>query len=247
LWQRYGETGSPAARNELMLLYRPLVMAVVRRLPREVRAHWSDADLESFGTFGLLDAIERWEPSARFETYAYTRIRGAIYDELRRLDWLPRRVRRHVVSYNRAADDITAQLGRTPLRAEVLDAACIDEPSERAAAIAGVATAQLLHHDRGVVGAGSEESELVNLDPSLEPEHHVETVSDRLQLQRAIAELNPRQRAVVSLHLVAGLSQRQVASLIGVTESRVCQIVKQALGRLRELMTVPDELEQRAV
>ncbi|HTW98764.1 MAG TPA: sigma-70 family RNA polymerase sigma factor [Acidimicrobiales bacterium] len=244
LWDRYLSDRSVEARNALVVTYRTLVLTVVKSLPRNVRSYWDDDDLVSFGTFGLMDAIARWEPSARFETYATTRIRGAIYDELRRLDWLPRRIRRHVVAYNQASDELFSRLGRTPGTGEVLHEAGLHDQKERLEALDALLSAQLLHIDQGMVyGAGDEVIELVSADDSDDPESKA-VLSCRLgELRTAVTRLPAQQREVVSLHLLAGLTQLQVASLLKVSESRVCQIAKAGTRALRLIMCEGDALD----
>ncbi|HTW98763.1 MAG TPA: sigma-70 family RNA polymerase sigma factor [Acidimicrobiales bacterium] len=234
LWKAYFAERSIEARNALVMAYRPVVSMVVKMLPRNVRSYWDDDDLTSFGMFGLVDAISRWEPSARFETYAATRVRGAIFDELRRLDWLPRRVRRHVVVYNQASDELFGELGRTPRNTEVLAAAGLEAERDRAEAMEAVLSAQLLHIDHGMVyGVGDEVIELVSRNESEDPELNVVASDHMSELRRAVVRLPAQQRLVITLHLLAGLTQVQVAGLLGVSESRICQVAKAALRALR--------------
>jgi len=241
LWTSYLEQRSPEARNALVLRYQPLVGTVVKSLPRNVRAYWDEDDLVSFGTFGLIDAISRWTPTARFETYATTRIRGAIYDELRRLDWLPRRVRRHVVCYNHTSDELVSRLGRMPSETEVLQAAGLGDAREQQEAVEAVLCAQLLHIDHGVVyGAADEVIELPCAAGAEDPETvAVRSVRSR-ELRDAVKRLPEQQRVVVTLHLLSGLTQLEVAAMLAVSESRVCQIAKAAIRSLRVVLRDED-------
>jgi RNA polymerase sigma factor for flagellar operon FliA len=244
LWQSYLDTRSLEARNDLVLVFRPLVAKVVKTLPRDVRAYWDDEDLKSFGLLGLLDAIERWDPSsavARFETYAATRIRGAIYDELRRLDWLPRRLRRQVIAYRKAQDDLLGQLGRTPETVEVLDAVGLAPGESGDEILAAVSSAQLLHIQEGTVfGAGDDVVELLSQDESGDPEPRAMHSAGLLEVRRAVTKLPQRQRTVVTLHFLAGLTQEQVASLLGVSNSRVCQIAAAGIQSLRKIIAAEE-------
>jgi len=249
LWERYLEARSLDARNDLVLVFRPLVAKVVKTLPRDVRAYWDEEDLKSFGLLGLMDAIERWDPSsavARFETYAATRIRGAIYDELRRLDWLPRRLRRQVIAYRKAQDDLLSQLGRTPETGEVLDAVGLAPGESGDEILAAVSSAQLLHIQEGTVfGAGDDVVELLSLDESGDPEPRAIHSAGLLEVRRAVSKLPSRQRTVVTLHFLAGLTQEQVASLLGVSNSRVCQIAAAGVQSLRKIIE-SEETQPRA-
>ena len=123
LWNRYWSSRDRGLRNELVLHYKYLAGQAVSRLPGSIRTHWDTDDLQSFATLGLVEAIERFEAESlvvRFPSYAMARIRGAIFDELRRLDWLPRTVRRRVITFRSTAETLSFELGRTPDSREVL-------------------------------------------------------------------------------------------------------------------------------
>lgn len=247
LWDVYFATRSLAARNRLVIEYQSLVATVVRLLPASVRDHGGGEDLESFGMFGLIDAVERWRPTARFETYAVARIRGSIYDELRRIDWLPRRVRRRVIAFNSTSEAMTGELGRTPRRGEVLLAAGAAKESEQAELLACLAASRVLHLEHGEPGPdGDGAVELPSEDESLDPEAVAMEHSQRLSLYRAVTELPHQQRVVITLHLLAGLRQSEVAALIGVSSSRVCQVLKVATRSLRERMLTEESVTRAA-
>ena len=117
IWFEYRLTHSRDARERLILCYEPLVRSVAGHLPVAVRSHWELSDLVSNGMLGLIDAIDRFAPESppdAFAAYAIARIRGAIYDELRRLDWLPRAIRKHVICYRETIDHLVGELGRAP-------------------------------------------------------------------------------------------------------------------------------------
>src|SRR5829696_6850569 len=116
LWQEFKRTGDRGLRDRLILTYAPLVKYVAGRLGSGLPAHVDEGDLVSYGLLGLIDAIERYDPGRdiKFETYAITRIRGAIIDELRALDWVPRSVRARARAIERAIGELEAKLGRAP-------------------------------------------------------------------------------------------------------------------------------------
>lgn len=242
LWQEYFASRSEEARNALVLAYRPLVVVAVRMLPRNLRSCWDQDELESLGMFGLLDAISRWEPLARFETYASTRIRGAIYDELRHLDWLPRRLRGCVVACNKASDDLVADLGRTPEPTEVFEAAGFAPGKEQSEAFDAMISSHLLNVDRGIVyGAGDKVIELVSLDESGDPELSAVRSGGLDDLRRAVTQLGQQQRTVVTLHFLVGLTQAQVAATLGVSQSRVSLVGRAGLRSLRTILECGEE------
>lgn len=242
LWSRFWQTRDRNERNDLILAYEPLVNTVVSRLPANVRAYWESDDLRSFGLLGLVEAIDRWEPStpaSRFASYAMKRIRGAIFDELRRLDWLPRTVRRRVITYRATVDALSTELGRLPASEEVLSTMGIAGES-RAEVLAEVQSAQLLHLQHGVGGDQADEDlrliDLIVSDSEAEPELQV-LASERLaEIRDAVTQLPDRQRTVVTLHFLAGLTQEQIGTMLGVSNSRVCQIEASAIQALRRIL-----------
>src|SRR5215217_3210590 len=121
LWQEFTRTKSKGARDRLILTYAPLVKYVAGRLGSGLPAHVDEADLVSYGLLGLINAIERYDPGRdiKFETYAITRIKGAIIDELRALDWVPRSVRARAREIERAIGELEARLGRAPTDEEI--------------------------------------------------------------------------------------------------------------------------------
>lgn len=246
LWGFHWCQATQGSRNELLLEYQPLVRNVIMRLPAEIRAHWPDGDLESFGLFGLIDAIERFgsgSPVDRFESYAATRVRGAVFDELRRLDWLPRRARQQVIAYRTTKDLLATSLGRAPFESEVLRelGASGDAATE---VLQAVQSSQLLHLQHGVAGSAStwttEVAELLPSNQDDEPDHALLEAEERTSLLEAVGKLPDRQRTVITLHFLSGLSQAQVGAVLGVSNSRVCQIEATALKTLHRVLGSPE-------
>lgn len=246
-WHHYWETRDPAARNELTLIYLPIVRAAVGRLPAEMRLHWDTEDLESFGLLGLLDAIDRFERGSDprlFPAYAHKRVRGAVYDELRRLDWLPRSVRRRVVAYRRAVDGLSGELGRTPSAAEVFAAMGV-EGARGAEIMRDLQTAQLASIHQGDTSEDQSFSDHLMSDRSREPESEVVASSEIEEMRNAVAALPERQRIVINLRFLGGLTQSQVATVLELSTSRISQIETAALGELRRMLRgASDRLEE---
>ncbi len=242
-WRHFFEGDVPSARNDLVLAYLPLVDEVVRKLPHSVRGNWDTGDLRSFGLLGLVDAIGRWRPGAgeppfpSFPPYARTRIRGSVFDELRRLDWMPRAERRRVTQYWGEYDAITAQRQRLPACDEVVDAIC-DGRRAKAATRTALAEAQLLHLDAPAPGAQheGEPSPLGEcIADAFAPDPALRAVDsdERSRVRTAIAALPERQRVVIANRYLGEPSLAQVGQLLGVSPSRVCQIEGEALRALR--------------
>ena len=241
-WRSYWATRERVARNDLILAYEPLVKLVVSRLPANVRTYWEVDDLRSFGLLGLVEAIDRWavdSPANRFPSYATKRVRGAIFDELRRLDWLPRTVRRRVISYRATVDNLSSELGRVPETAEVLAQMGSDGGSGDDV-LAAVQSSQLLHlqHSVGSTSAG-EDLRLIDLivsDRDSEPEPAMLRAEQFEEIRQAVTKLPERQRTVVTLHFLGGLTQEQIGAMLGVSNSRICQIEATAIQTLRRLL-----------
>jgi RNA polymerase sigma factor FliA len=249
MWAQYRDEPDQVHRNDLLLAYEPLVLMVVSQLSDAVRAYWERDDLASFGLIGLIAAIDRFDPSSpieRFPAYASMCIRGAIFDELRRLDWLPRGVRRHVTEYQAAADQLGHKLGRTPVSTEVLEEMGVTD-SQRSDVLSGIRSSQLLHLDHIVEVEDSDGTvrlvETLTDEKSVSPEEHVVGSSEIDELRKAVDDLPERQRLVVTLHLFHGFTFEQVGKQLGVTASRACQIEAEALKSLRSmLVSVREEI-----
>jgi RNA polymerase sigma factor FliA len=247
LWEKFWAAREREYRNELILAYQSLVFAVTARLPIRVRANWELGDLQSFGILGLIEAIDRFdeasEPS-RFASYAMKRIRGAIYDELRRLDWLPRTIRRRVITYQTTADELSNELGRVPETREVLSSMGV-EAGAGDAIRQELHSAQLVHLQQGESteewSAGYRLIEQLVSDRETEPEPRLLHAERLEELRAAIKLLPERQRTVISLHLLGGVTQEQVGVVLGVSNSRVCQIEAAAVQALRTMLAdVPE-------
>ncbi len=243
LWDRFKATADSEARDGLILHYSPLVKFVAGRvavgLPRSV----DHADLASYGTFGLIDAIDKFEPERgiKFETYAVNRIRGAIMDELRALDWVPRSVRARAREIQRSMAELEHQLKRTPTDQELASqvGVHITELQDNLAEIATlglVALDELLSpEDRDSASVG----ELLADPKAIDPGGNYERSETRFVLADAISRLAERERLVVTLYYYEGLTLAEIGDVLGVTESRVCQIHTKAVMSLRNRMMEP--------
>jgi RNA polymerase sigma factor FliA len=238
VWQDFKETGSGAARERLILHYAPLVKYVAGRLGAGLPQSVEQADLVSNGMFGLMDALDKYDPGreVKFETYAIPRIRGAILDELRARDWVPRSVRFKAREVDKAHAQLEAKLGRAPTDAEVADQMGLDleELHEVITQISLVSVMAL----EEVVG-GDEKGEQRSLLDTLadaatsDPTAGLEGQEMRGLLSAAINSLSEREKIVVTLYYFEGLTLSEIGDILGVTESRVCQIHTKAVGVLR--------------
>ncbi|HEY9369046.1 RNA polymerase sigma factor WhiG [Streptomyces sp.] len=238
LWRSYKDTGDERLREQLILHYSPLVKYVAGRVSVGLPSNVEQADFVSSGVFGLIDAIEKFdvERSIKFETYAITRIRGAMIDELRALDWIPRSVRQKARNVERAYATLEAQLRRTPSEGEV--AAELGIAVEELHAVFSqlslanvVALEELLH-----VGGEGDRLSLMDTLEDTAADNPVEVAEDRelrRLLARAINTLPEREKTVVTLYYYEGLTLAEIGHVLGVTESRVSQIHTKSVLQLR--------------
>ena len=233
LWTCYFEGRSLEDRNRLVLFYAPLVKLVASRFATRLRSFQSVKELCSFGQFGLIDAIERFDPSGGFQfaTYATTRIQGAIIDELRRDDILPKRMRARVRAYQLAREALEADLRHTPSLGEVAEylgttLAEVVELDDHAAMSSYLVPLSMAGDDpRGsVIGSGQ---------AAMDPSEGAEQAAMRETVKAALLRLTKRQRQVLVLHYLEGFQKSEVAQALGIDRSRVTQLIHQGLRNLR--------------
>jgi RNA polymerase sigma factor for flagellar operon FliA len=239
LWKRFKGSDDQAARERLVVAYSPLVKYVAGRMASGLPAHVDEADLISYGLVGLISAIARFEPEReiRFETYAITRIKGAIIDELRSLDWVPRSVRARAREIERANSKLEHRLQRAPNDEEMaaeLDMT-VDEFQESLLQISNSTVAAL--DELWTVGdsSGDQVSLLDTLqDPrALDPAAVVDATELKDRVADAIARLPEREKLVVALYYYENLTLREIGEVLGVTESRISQLHTKAVLRLK--------------
>ena len=242
-WRRYKRDGDQRAREKLIVAYSPLVKYVAGRLASGLPAHVEEADLVSYGLLGLMNAVERFEieREIKFETYAITRIRGAIIDELRSQDWVPRSVRSRAREIERANAKLENQLQRAPTDEEMAAALGIslEEFQESLLAIS-TSTVAALDELWTVSDASGDQVSLLDTlhDPGApDPSRAVDESELKDRVADAIARLPEREKLVVALYYYENLTLREIGEVLGVTESRVSQLHTKAVLRLRSRMT----------
>jgi RNA polymerase sigma factor for flagellar operon FliA len=238
LWADYKESGDRHIRDQLIVLYAPLVKYVAARVAVGLPQHVDGSDLVSYGIIGLIDAIDRFNPvrQVKFETYAIPRIRGAIIDELRAIDWVPRSVRAKARAVEQAYAALEASLLRTPTDAEVSAELGMTEQElqEILRQISFVGVAALDE----VFMVGGDRTDRTTLgdtipDATAGPVALFEDKESKEILAQAILQLGERERTVLSLYYYEGLTLAEIGEILGVTESRVCQIHTKAVLQLR--------------
>ena len=238
LWLELRRTNDKGIRDRLILTYAPLVKYVAGRLGSGLPAHVDEGDLVSYGLLGLIGAIERYDPARdiKFETYAISRIKGAIIDELRALDWVPRSVRSRAREIERAIAELEAKLGTAPDDAQIAAkiGISVDELEESLTDISRSSIAAL-DELWSVSGEGDQVSLMDTIEDTqgVRPQEALDETEMREALADAIARLPEREKLVVTLYYYEELTLREIGEVLGVTESRVSQLHTKAVLRLR--------------
>jgi len=243
LWTEFKATGDERAREGLILHYSPLVKFVAGRVGSGLPKNVDHADLVSYGTFGLIDAVDKFEPERgfKFETYAVNRIKGAILDELRALDWVPRSVRSRAREIQRTMAELNHSLQRTPTEEEV--AVSMEVPLEtlrghlgEIANLGFVALDELLNPSENASGSMTD---VLPDSGAIDPSGSFEKEETRYMLADSINRLPDRERLVLTLYYYEGLTLAEIGGVLNVTESRICQIHTKAVMSLRNRFIEP--------
>jgi RNA polymerase sigma factor for flagellar operon FliA len=246
LWRDFKDEQSGAARERLILHYAPLVKYVAGRVGAGLPQSVEQADLVSNGMFGLMDALEKYDRSreVKFETYAIPRIRGAILDELRAMDWVPRSIRFKAREVDKAHTALEAKLGRAPTDPEVARQLGIElEDLHEIITQISLVSVMALEEVVGSDEKGERRSLLDTLADAAgsDPTAALEGQEMRGMLSAAINSLSEREKIVVTLYYFEGLTLSEIGDILGVTESRICQIHTKAVGSLRNDLVDQDE------
>jgi RNA polymerase sigma factor FliA len=238
LWAEYKATGDQQLRDRLLLHYSPLVKYVAGRVAVGLPQNVEHADLVSYGIFGLIDAVEKFDLGRgfKFETYAIARIKGAILDELRSIDWVPRSVRAKARAVERAYAKLEGTLRRTPTDEEVAAELGMSDDQFQAL-LAKLSFLGLAALDE-LLSVGAERGESMTLGDTIPdggdgPVGAYEVEEMRQLLAESINRMPEREKIVLTLYYYEGLTLADIGQVLGVTESRVCQIHTKAVLQLR--------------
>jgi RNA polymerase sigma factor for flagellar operon FliA len=235
LWQAF-RAGDPSARQALLAEHISLVHHVSRQIHRRVSSDVELDELISAGTMGLIDALERFEPTRglAFSTFAVPRVRGSILDELRRIDHVPSSLRRRTRTLSTAREALRHELGREPVSEEVAEMLGVDLPGLWKLEAEAEGTMRV-----ALDGTGNEESDDVPHTQAMAAEEHA-GVEDRITLDQetailreTILRLSQQERTVLTLYYFEELKLHEIAAVLEVTESRVSQIRQKAVTKLR--------------
>lgn len=237
-WEDFKTTGSKAAREKLILQYSALARYVANKVAVGLPSTIEHGDLQSYGIFGLIDAIDKFDldRSVKFETYAVARIKGAIIDELRSLDWVPRSVRSKARDYERAVTKLEIDFGRSPTDEEIAVelGLTIIEVWALVNQTSNVSITTLDDHgseDESHQSAGDNLS-----DKAGDPEGAYDTEELKALLARAANRMSERSKIILVLYYLEQMTLAEIGQVLGVTESRVCQLHTKAVLGLREAL-----------
>ena len=253
LWRSFrAKPDDKALRDRLILTYAPLVKYVAGRLGSGLPAHVEEEDLVSYGLLGLIGAIERYDPDrdVKFETYAIARIKGAIIDELRSLDWVPRSVRARAREIERAMAALEAKLHRPPTDEEIANQVGITT-EELEDSLTDISRSSIAALDElwTIGGSGDDQVALIDTIEDTEapsPESSLSATELKEALGEAIARLPEREKLVVTLYYYEELTLREIGEVLGVTESRVSQLHTKAILRLKARLSGASRAEAEA-
>ena len=238
LWARYKDASDSDARDELILNFSPLVKYVAGRLASSLPQMVDTADLISYGIFGLIDAIEKFdlERGIKFETYAIARIKGAIIDELRAMDWVPRSVRSRAREIEQAYVALENELRRVPDDQEVANRMGISL-KEFHGILTKLSYTSVVSFEELWVGGDRDDPQSaigsIRDEAAEDPVALFESVEVKDILADAIERLPEREKTVIALYYYEGLTLKEIGQVLGVTESRVSQLHTKSVLRLR--------------
>jgi RNA polymerase sigma factor for flagellar operon FliA len=241
-WLEYRQNRDPKIREAFIKQYAPLVKYVAGKVAVGMPHNVEFDDLVGFGVFGLLDAIDKFDPekNVKFKTYAVTRIRGAIFDELRSIDWVPRSVRQKTREVEDAIGSLEAQLGRSASDQEIAQALGMNE-EEFLKTMMRISTTTVLSLND--VWFSGDENDKVSIGDSIEspmslnPDVIVEKDEIRQVIINAINELPEKEKKILVLYYYEDSTLREIGEVMGITESRVSQLHTKAILRLRSKLT----------
>jgi len=242
LWQQYRSSADQSIRDAIVKQYAPLVKYVAGKVSVGMPHNVDFDDLVGFGIFGLFDAIEKFDPDkhVKFKTYAVTRIRGAIFDELRTIDWVPRSVRQKTREIDETVQHLEAKLGRSASDEEVAGemGMSMEQYNQMMLKVSG--TSMLSLNDVWYTGEDSDKisiAENIESPDSLRPDAIAEKDELRRVIVDAINEIPEKEKKVLVLYYYEDLTLKEIGKVLDVTESRISQLHTKAINRLKTKLT----------
>jgi len=229
----------PTLKEEIVLEHTPLIRYIVNRIAVRLPSHIDLDDLHNTGVIGLMDAIEKYDPekNCKFKTYAEFRIKGAILDQLRSLDWVPRSVRQKSRKLEKAYGEVEQRLGRSASEEEVADSLGLEIDKFHALMnqVRGISLVNL-EEIRGTNSDGDRAGTFADIIEDVHSENpfaSLKLTETKHVVSDTIGSLPEKERLVISLYYYEDLNMKEIGNILGITESRVCQIHTKAVMRLR--------------
>lgn len=239
MWTAYKAAGDPRTREEIILRYLPLVKYVAGRIAISLPPHVEIDDLTSYGIFGLIEAIERFDMTrgVKFETYAVARIRGSILDGLRALDWVPSGIRQKARALEKAYAKVEGNLGRSAADEEMAAelSMSVEAFRKHISTLAGCTLVSLddLWVQEDESDAGIRAIEMIEDVDAPDPQRHAEVEDRKRILAQAIDRLPEKEKLLVTLYYYEGLTAKEISLLMQLSQSRISQLHTKAMLRLR--------------
>ena len=242
VWIELKKTDSPRLRDAIIVQYAPLVKYVAGKLAVNMPSNVDFDDLVGYGTFGLIDAVGKYNPSkdVKFKTYAVTRIRGSIFDELRSLDWVPRSVRQKAKEVDSTVQILESHLGRAATEDEIADYMNLSLKDLRKTMVKISGTSLLSLNELWSTGNDNDKVSIqdsIEAPSGLQPDVIIEKEEIKRVIAEAITELPDNEKKVLVLYYYEDLTLKEIGKILEVTESRISQLHTRAIVRLRGKLT----------
>lgn len=239
LWQQYVSQRDASAREKLILHYLPLVKTIAGRLAVKIPYFMQVEDLESCGVMGLIEAVDKFDPEqgVAFETFAYHRVRGAMYDELRRQNWVPRTLWQRQQAVKAAREKLEQQGQQVAEQSLAQEAGITVEELRQLARLSNASHIYSLDEELyNQEGDAVRRAELLEDDHSPDPLAIIDELADKEMLADAIKTLKERDRLVLALYYQEELTLKEIGTILEVSESRVCQLHSRVIKKLRKIL-----------
>ena len=236
LWTEYDKSRTPELREKIILEYAPLVKLVAGRLSMYLGYNVEYDDLVSYGIFGLIDAIDKYDyaKEVKFETYASLRIRGAILDQIRKMDWIPRTIRQKQKRIDAVCKDIETRLGRSATDEEIASELGISDDEylewQSQMKITNVVSLNEYMEQGAEVPAEGNQFTTARFDS---PEENIEKEELKKVLEESLEQLTEKEKKVILLYYYEDLTLKEISNVLEVSESRISQLHTRALQKMK--------------
>ena len=239
LWEMYQAKPTPELREQIILEYAPLVKVVAGRLSMYLGYNVEYDDLVSYGIFGLIDAIDKFDmdKEVKFETYASLRIRGAILDQIRKMDWIPRTVRQKQKKIDEAVKRVEMQTGKTALDDEIAQELGVSS-GELQEWQSQLKITNVVSLNEFIEQGTEPVMDARNNSHFIQPEEQVQETELKEKLQEAMQQLTEKEKKVILLYYYEDLTLKEISKVLEVSESRVSQLHTKALLKMQKSMGV---------